>query len=151
MSADPALPTSQSMRTLHRTLLAGGCVILAVFMTLVFVLHTGPLLSDGPGRQVIGLAAALAGLSAVARGYLVPGRRVPERLPGQSLDAYWQAGAAGPSVLCWVMLEGGSVMTAVGFLLSSHLLPLGVSWAALAALAAVGPAHFEERQRRSAV
>ena len=104
---------------LHRFLGIGMTLLAAVFVGMM-ALGIGPLLKETEGDSSLlgylmaGLALAIIG---VARLVLKP--RVPERRPGQSVQDYWSStDTAGRIMLVWFLLEGGSILAAIAFLLT---------------------------------
>ena len=114
-----ATPQHANAPLLHRFLGIGMTLLAAVFVGLL-AFGIGPLLKETEGDSSL-LGYMIAGLAviiiAVARLVLKP--RVPERRLGQSALEYWSSTeTAGRIVLVWFLLEGGSILAAIAFLLT---------------------------------
>lgn len=144
MSPDPLPPALPTMRALHTPLAGGLAAISVVFLLLTFGLHTAPLLPAGPSTTIIAYLLAGIGLAALAAGLFVFKSRVPRPHPGQSLDDYWAGEARGHVLLFWVVILGGGVNGAVGFLLTGSLIPALATVGSLIVLLSHGAGYFED-------
>ena len=108
---------------LHRLLGIGMVAVAVAFVGIGLVL--GPLLGEpDEASNLVGYAmggfALLEGI--VALMFMKP--RVPERRPGQSVDAYWSDQNIASRVhTVWFMVVGAGILSTVGFALTGHLLP----------------------------
>lgn len=131
---------------LHRALVGGLTVIVAIFSFLIYQ-RGGALLAAEPSQDLIGLVIGGAGLVPLALGFLVFRPRVPARRPGETAEAYWsQPEASGRALLVWVLFEGSGTIGATGYLLSGHLAAGFTAAAGLAALVLSGPGFLGGRQ-----
>jgi hypothetical protein len=109
---------------LHRFLGIGVTTMAAIFVMLTYT-GTAPLLpkgDDGAAMIAYALTGIVALLLTVAMVFLRP--RVPERRLDQSVQAYWATiENASAALLVWFVLEGASILAAIGFLLTGHLAP----------------------------
>jgi len=106
---------------LHR-FLAIGSTLLAVCFTGITAVGVGPLLPRGDESAPI-LAYIFAGIGStlVLVTILVLKPRVPKLRPGQSVEQFWkQPETAQAAMLVWFLLEGASVLSAIGFLLTGE-------------------------------
>jgi hypothetical protein len=129
---------------IHRVLLIGQITLMAVFLFLYFR-GIAPLQGSDTGKLV---AYALSAISivqiVVAFFVLIP--RVPTRLPAQSVEQYWSSpSSTQPVFLVWFILEGATVLSAVGFFLTGDPLPAIVACVATVVFAWNGPGAFAER------
>ena len=92
------------------------------FLGIMLVL--GPLLGErnessnlmGYGISAIALLVGIVALMLVKP-------QVPERRPGQSVDAYWSdQSVASKALLVWFLIEGAGVLATIGFALTGHAL-----------------------------
>ena len=125
---------------LHRFLGMGVTLLALVFLGMNY-LGRAPLLSPDDEFSVT-LAYMLSAIAvvvvAIALGVRKP--KVPERRPGESVEAYWkrpEVGAAAFSV--WFLMEAAAVLTTVGYVLTGHPVVLLVMGLAIAAYWMTGP------------
>jgi hypothetical protein len=129
------------VRQLHPFLVAGVVLVLGFALYFVFFWR-GPLLSAGSGTFSVGNVAALAGVFTGTTG-LVLKSRAPRRLPRQSVEDYWASPEVASKVsMVWFLLEGGAIVSTVGFLLSGEPAPLAVAAAGWLLLILSGPSRF---------
>ena len=105
---------------LHRFLGIGLVLVAAVFLVLrsLGIPHIAEA-SDGASIVAYGLAGTGAVLVAVA--LLVFKPRVPDRQPGQSVEAYWKTPeVAAKAFRVWFLLEGGAMMAAIGYFMTGQ-------------------------------
>ena len=135
-TVDPA----RGVRNLHTSLLVGQIVLAGV---LAFVRwKVGLIIDDLPS---IGLW--MAGLSAIsiAVAALVLRSRVPRREPHIAASAFWNQQTMSKTLLLWFVLEGGTVFSLVGYLLTGVPGAAAVALAGVMSFAWVRPAYFESR------
>lgn len=131
-----------TVRKLHRSLLVWQLVLIALFVSV-------PKLTGGPVLQGRMAAAALLpagiGLALIVVGMLVIRRRVPRRPASQSPEEFWAEPATrGQAVLFWVLLDGGTFMSALGYGLSGDFIPAVMAVVGLALLATYGPGRLAD-------
>jgi hypothetical protein len=117
MMQQPATPA-----ILH-TLLAISCTSLTLMFIGFVTLGTGPLLGHEE-PTVPTIAFAMAGISAVLIGLalFVVKPRVPKIQPGQTEQQYLATTSNVQSLnLLWFVLEGATVLSVIGYLLTGHL------------------------------
>lgn len=134
--------TPQSARMLHRILIAGLLVVVALFLLIAIGLHGAPLMTRGHTASIVGYLMAACAAAPIVLGVLILKPRVPSRAAGADDRAFWQA-ASGPVIAVWVVLEGGGIIAAVGALLTGSLAPVLALVIAIGSLAVLGPSHFE--------
>lgn len=132
----------RAARLLHRVLLGGLLVIVALFLFLVLGVLGASLLGSAEEASFIGYTIAAFGLLALVLAVLVVRPRVPMRSSGQSHTEYWQA-ALQSALLVWTIVEGAGITCAVGALLTGHWAPMVVVAAAVGCFVVFRPSHFE--------
>lgn len=137
-----------SIRVLHGVITAGLAVILAVFLLLTYGLHQAPVLFPGNPSPVIAYLLLAASLTVLSTALLVFKARVPARRSGQSVEEFWGMEARGSALLFWVLLEGGGIVGAVGFLITGSLIPAIGAVGAIYLFLTNGPGYFEEAGSR---
>jgi hypothetical protein len=132
------------VRLLHFALIGGLSVISLIFLMLVFVLRTAPSLAPGTETTIIAGVLTAVGLTSLTVSLFVMKPRVPHRTAAQTVEAYWEGAARPGALLVWIMAEGGGIIGAVGFLMTSSFFPALVTLGALGILLTHGPGYFEE-------
>ena len=132
-------PVARAVRIMHGALVAGVLLVGGVFFSLLRIRGQAP----ATGRTLgVALAAVSIGLVLVAASVLR--RRVPERRPEQSPDAYWAAvESRGPAIVLWAVTEGASLISLVGYFLSGATAPAAAAAVAIAMLILYRPSHLE--------
>lgn len=119
-------------------------VLLAAVFGGMMAAGIGPLLRE-PGDPVITLAYAMGGISIVilVAALMFVRQQVPERRPGQSVQAFWSEPAVISKVhLVWFLLEGAAMLSLIAFLLTGHVLPAVAGAACIVAFWMNGPNAF---------
>jgi hypothetical protein len=130
---------ARTIRLLHVAMTLGLVLVAGIFFSLRR-LKQGfdvwpPIGLVTAGFAVVQLAAVL--------GILLP--RMPRRPADQSPDDYWMTVARGDTIIVWAMLEAAGLLSAVGYLLTGALASAATGVLAIAALALLGPARFEDQ------
>lgn len=130
---------------LHRTL---GLVVLTLAAGCAALIYAGiiPLMNDPDATRLLGYVFASIPLVAIALvlGLLKP--RVPSREAWQSVDDYWGVPeVSNLASVIWFMLEGSSVLAAVGLLLTGKQEVAGSLALAVACYWWLGPWAFSGR------
>ena len=129
---------------LHR-FLGIGLVILLGTAGVMKMIGKVPMLPPDEVTQTIayifsGIAAVLI---LVALLVFKPG--VPERQPGETMDAYWTTQATVMKIMrVWFVLEGAGVMATVGFFMTGHPVVLIAAAISVAIFWWRGPAAFAQ-------
>ena len=123
-------------RVIHAALV-GGCVLFA--LVIYFVVR--PQRSDAiaPGMLYALLGAAV---SAILVAFVVLKPRIPLKSTNESADLFWTRASA-PALIAWSAVEGGALLSIVGYMLSGSPLALGTALAAIVALVAMHPGRIE--------
>ncbi len=130
---------SRAVRIMHGALVAGLTLVGGVFFLLLRI--QGQALGAAPT-----LASVLAGLSIslLAVAVAVLRRRVPERRPDQSPDAYWATvETRGAAIVLWALMEGAGLLAWIGYVLTGRAVPAAAAALAIAALILLGPSRLE--------
>ena len=114
--------------------------IAAVVAKSIGVVSTPP---EGDFTQTLSYAFAGIAVVLVVVAFLVLKPRVPERKPGQTVDAYWSTPeVAAKAMLVWFLLEGGAIMGVLGYFLTGEVVAAGAALFAVAAFWLCGPNVF---------
>ena len=139
----PAQNTApQNVPLLHR-FLGFGLVLIAV--AAVIAKSAGVVSTPPPDDVTQMLAYAFAGIAVVlvVVAFLFLKPRVPERKPGQTVDAYWSTPeVAAKAMLVWFLLEGGAIMGVLGYFLTGDVVAAGAAMFGVAAFWLCGPNVF---------
>ena len=104
----------------------------------------GPLLgepNESSNLMAYGISAIALLVGIVAVVFVKP--RVPERRPGQSLDAYWlDQNVASSAMLVWFLMEGAGILATIGFALTGHILTAVTMCLAIVVFWMTGPNAF---------
>jgi hypothetical protein len=126
---------------LHRFLGIGQLAMTVTFAALVAAGAVPLLEADEASTVAYAMAGAAALMIVVALVGLRP--RVPERLGGETTEAYWaRPGVAAAATRVWFALEGAGLLAGVGFLLTACVAPAVVMGAALVAFWMTGANAF---------
>lgn len=135
----------ERIRALYYALLAGACGVTVVFITL-FWLGTAPLLREDPATtQIIAMVIAGTALIVFVAAFFWARPHVPVRSRETPVASYWRSEAGQRALLVWVLFEGGTMMSAVGTLLTGMLYPEVTLALGLALYVLHSPTYFEER------
>lgn len=136
------MPSASSVSLLHRVLGIGLVTVGSVFVVLAYV-GVVPLLGDDGAGLVIAYAFSGIGFVVTAIALLLLKPRVPERRVGQSVEQYWSTPDVRAKVLpVWFLLEGATMVAAVGYLLTGELAAAIVAGAGIVAFWISGPQAF---------
>lgn len=131
-----------NVRALHGTLGIGASAILAVCG---FLYSKGivPLTPDLATTPVVPLAITAISATALLAGLLALKPAVPRRKAGQTVDDYFLSKEMSErAMLLWTVLEGGTIIGAIGFALTGAVHPAVAALAGLVCLIVFGPRHF---------
>jgi hypothetical protein len=141
MKVQPAAVSANTAQ-LHRSLGAGLLVISGVALALTYF-GVAPLRPADGLTPVIAYALAIVAFSLLAVSLFVLWPRVPRRPPGMSVEEFWAKPEMGAKVhLMWVLIEGGGILSTVGFLLTGHPAPAVAMALSIAAFWSCGPERF---------
>ena len=138
----PMATTPASTPVLHRFLGIGLVLVAAAFLVLRY-LGIAPLLPID--RFTIEIAYGSSGLAVVlaAVALFVFKPRVPNRVPGQSVQEYWSTPEVCAKVIpVWFLLEGAGMMAAAGYLLAGEHVSAITMALAIGAFWLCGPSEF---------
>lgn len=136
-TANPVSP-ARAVRILHGALVGGLVVAGATFTILLRV--------QGPfgAPSTVGLILTGIAVGSLALAVMVFRRKVPERAPGQSPDAYWSAAETrGAAIVLWAVIESAGLLSLIGWLQTGELAPVAVAALAAGLLILVRPARLE--------
>lgn len=141
MAAPPTpLPAARAVRLMHAALTLGPALAGVVF---VIVRRVSPP-PQFPGTTTIGLALSVAAIAILAVALTVLRARVPQQAPEQSVDGFWGDAAVRFSALTlWAVVEGATLLGAVGYLLTGALAPGMALALGVVTLLSLRPARFE--------
>ena len=132
-------PIARAIRIVHGALVSG--VVLAGGAFFVLLRARGQGLGLDPA---LGIAFAAAGIGLVLVAASVLRRRVPERSPQQTPDAYWAAAQTrGPVIVLWAVTEGAGLVSLIGYVLTGATAPLAAAAVAIATLILYRPGSLE--------
>jgi drug/metabolite transporter (DMT)-like permease len=130
----------RTARLLHGAFTA-GCVLAGGVFYALRAFGQGPRVE---GDVPIGMWLAIAGVLLVVVATTLIRRRVPERVASQSAEEFWSTPATiTPAMVMWSMIEGGALLSLVGYLLTGDVAPAAVAVGAIATLAALRPGRLE--------
>ncbi len=123
---------------LHTFLLAGVLGVQAVIAAL-FWLEVAPL---SPETSPVPFVCAGVGVALLVGG-LVYRTRVPQPTHSITIESHWtQPTTMSAASMVWFLMEGGAIISAVGFLLSGETAPGIVSAVAFVAILLSGPRRW---------
>jgi hypothetical protein len=134
--------TQANVPLLHRFLGIGLVLLLGavIGLTLVGLVPRLP-----PDEVTPVMAYGFPGIAAVLAtvGFFVLKPRVPERTPGQSVDAYWSDQVVTAKALrVWFLIEGGAMLAIVGYFLTGGPVTALTAGLTVAAFWLCGPNAF---------
>jgi hypothetical protein len=133
-------PAARGVRVVHGAI-TGGLTTIGVLSVVLVRLLSGPVLESVAG---VGMGLGLAGLALVLYAVAVFRQSVVPRRGQQPIEEYWNGESSrAPALRLWVLLEGGGMLSTVGYVFSGSVLPGAVAVLAVAALLGFRPAHFE--------
>ena len=120
-----------------------GLVLVAMVFLVLRSLGIPHILESSDSASVVAYALAGAGAVLVAIALLVFKPRVPDRQPGQSVEAYWKTPeVAAMALRVWFLLEGGALMAAMGYFMTGQPGAAAAMVAAVAVFWLFGPNVF---------
>jgi hypothetical protein len=127
---------------LHLYLGLGLLIVSGVFLFLR-LMDVAPLLGGDRVGEMLGYVLSGVGVVVIGVAVLVFKPKAPERRSVQRVEDYW----ADPEVvktvpLIWFLLEGATMIAAIGYLLSANAVPAIVTLAGLTAYWLNGPNVF---------
>ena len=140
--APPQGPAAANVPLMHRFL---GFGLFAIATAAVAVKSLGAVSTPPRGDFTQMLAFVFSGITVVMAlvAFLVLKPRVPERKPGQTVDAYWSTPeVAAKAMLVWFLLEGGAIMGVLGYFLTGEVVAAGAALFGVAAFWLCGPNVF---------
>ncbi len=128
------------MRLIHMVLVLGTTLSGVVFVVVRRVTPP-PALAQA---SVIGIVLAVSAIGMVGVALTVLRPRVPQQAPEQSIDDYWgDATVRMTAMTLWAVVEGASLLGAVGYLLTGATAP-GLALAlGVVTLLSLRPSRFE--------
>ena len=128
------------MRLIHMALVLGTTLCGVVFVVVRRVTPP-PALAEA---SVIGIVLAVSGIAMLGVALTVLRPRVPQQAPEQSIDGYWGDATVRTTVITlWAVVEGASLLGAVGYLLTGAT-PPGLAFAlGVVTLLSLRPSRFE--------
>jgi hypothetical protein len=114
-------------------------------------MRIAPLLRGAPEigatpLDVIGAALAVPSLIVILVGWFWAKSRVPRRPRNQSTDDFWRStDAVGKALLLWILAEGGTLISLIGFVLTGSAIPTITAAFGLVVLLTNGPQRLEDR------
>jgi hypothetical protein len=137
MNGNQTAAPATTARLIHASLAAG---VLLFGAGVYFALRPNLASAAAPPAALI---SALIGFSVVAcASSLVMLRRVPRRSTDESANLFWTR-ATTPALVTWALVEGGSLMAIVAYVLSGSVAALAVAGVGLAGLIALNPRYIE--------
>lgn len=134
--------TQATPQLLHRFLGIGATALALVFLGMNSM--SGPLLMPDDDFLPT-LAYTLTGIAALVMGVALVVRKpkVPERRPGETVEAYWKRPEVGVAVFgVWFLMEGAAMLTTIGYALTGHPVVLLATGLAITAFWMTGPNAF---------
>jgi hypothetical protein len=118
-------------------------VLVAAVSLVLTYLGIAPILPAGTVTPVIAYAPSVIAVALVAVALFVLRPRVPGCVPGQSGEEFWSAPEMGGKVLpIWFLLDGGGMIAAVGYILTSQPVSAFAMGLAIASYWWCGPDRF---------
>lgn len=134
--------TPATLPVLHR-FLGIGLVSLAASCLVLRYLGIASMPRHDSVTPVIAYTLSAFGVVLAAVALVVFKPRVPDRLPGQSVEQYWSTPEVGAKVLpVWFLLEGAGIMAAVGYFFTGEPVSAVATGVAIVAFWLCGPNVF---------
>jgi hypothetical protein len=129
---------TRGVQALHGVLLIGLISITTVFALVLRLRHIQELV---PGARVAGYVMAGFSVLCLVLAILILRPRVPRRTASdQSTDTYWaQDENRATALTLWVVCEGAGIVSAVGYVMTGNLVPLGTVLLSIVVLVLLGP------------
>lgn len=127
---------------LHR-FLGIGLVLLTVAAGALRLAGTIPMLPPDEATALLGPSFAVIAAALIVMVWFIFTPAVPQRRPGQSIDAYWTDPAVLAKVMrVWFLAEGAGVLSLVGYFITGSSIVAATAGVALVSFWLCGPSRF---------
>jgi hypothetical protein len=135
----PVKNPAKTTRLIHVSMPAGVTLVAIV----MYLQRQQGTIASQENPQLIGLVTAGVGLMSIAIALAMLRPRVAQRPSDQSPDDYWRGKNAAAALVVWAVIQGGALVSLVGYYLSGLWAPLAIIPIALVAFFLTRPSTFE--------